>query len=90
MNESITNPAEFGWTCGTEIKVNFEIGKSIKNSLEKELLWAVERVNELHKQVPGPYDDYICDHCSSFTPFASDVIPYPCPTIRAINYFEGE
>jgi len=86
MSESFENPAEFGWRCGTEIKVN----ESIRNSMEKELLWAVERVNELHKEVPGPYDDYICDHCSSFTPFESEVIPYPCPTIRAINYFEGE
>lgn len=80
MSESFENPAESWWTCGTEIKVN-----SIKNSMEKELLWAVERVNELHKQVPGPYDDYICDHCSSFTPFESEVIPYPCPTIKALD-----
>jgi hypothetical protein len=88
MNESFKIPAKLGWTCGTEMKINNKLNNLVL--IEKELLWAVKRVNELHKQVPGPYDDYICDHCSSFTPFASEVIPYPCPTIKAINYFEGE
>ena len=88
MNGSFKIPAKLGWRCGTEMRMNDKLNNLVL--IEKELLWAVERVNELHKQVPGPYDNYICDHCSSFTPFASEVIPYPCPTIRAINYFEGE
>jgi hypothetical protein len=65
-------------------KLEISTNKSFDSTL------AVSRIYDLHKQVPGPYDDYICDHCSSFTPFASEVIPYPCPTVRAINYFEGE
>jgi len=81
MSESFESPAEFGWKCGTEMKMTF----NYTESMEKELLCAVERVNELHKQVPGPYDDYICDHCSRFTPFASEVIPYPCPTVKALE-----
>lgn len=44
-----------------------------------------ERVQELHKQILGPYDNYICEHCSRLTVFASDVIPYPCPTIKALD-----
>jgi len=81
MSESFEIPAEFGWRCGTEIKMTFDYTKS----MEKELLWAIERVNELHKKIPGPYDDYVCDHCSRLTVFASDVIPYPCPTIQALE-----
>jgi hypothetical protein len=69
MNESFEIPANFDWLASVAV----------------ELVDAVDRVKELHKQVPGPYDDYICDHCSSFTPFASEVIPYPCPTIKTIE-----
>jgi hypothetical protein len=43
------------------------------------------QVKELHKQIQGPYDNYICEHCSRLTVFASDVIPYPCPTIKALD-----
>jgi len=88
MNESFKIPAEFGWRCGTEMRMNDKLNNLVL--IEKELLWALERVNELHKQVPGPYDNYICDHCSSFRLDPADIIPYPCPTVRAINYFEGE
>jgi hypothetical protein len=44
-----------------------------------------KRVQELHKQIQGPYDNYVCEYCSCLTVFASDVIPYPCPTIKALD-----
>ena len=83
MNESFEIPAEFGWRCGTEMRMNDKLNNLVL--IEKELLWALERVRELHKQVPGPYDDYVCDHCTDL--YGDDAIPYPCPTIKAI---EGE
>jgi len=64
-----------------EIPANFDWLASIA----LELVDAVNRVNELHKQVPGPYDDYICDHCSRFRLDPADVVPYPCPTINALE-----
>lgn len=92
MSESFEIPAESGWRCGNEVRMNFEVIEINEEEVrEKHLgfdaILAIGRVYDLHKAVPGPYDDYICDHCSSFTPFESEVIPYPCPTIRAI---EGE
>ena len=46
---------------------------------------ATQVVKQLHKQIVGPYDNYVCDHCSRLTVFESDVIPYPCPTIQALE-----
>ena len=46
---------------------------------------ALSRVYDLHKPVVGPYDKYICEHCSSFA--SRYFINYPCYTIVAI---EGE
>jgi hypothetical protein len=81
MSESFEIPADFGWTCGTEMNIKIE-GKDLV-LVEVELLDAINRVKELHKQVPGPYDDYICDHCTDL--YGDDAIPYPCPTIKAIE-----
>jgi len=70
MNDnSLETPANFGWLA----------------SIALELVDAVNRVRELHKQVPGPYDDYICDHCTNLYGYDDDVIPYPCPTIKSIE-----
>jgi len=82
MSESFKIPAEFGWRCGTEIKMTNIIHTS-ENSFDSTL--AVGRVYELHKKIVGPYDNYVCDHCSRLTVFASDVIPYPCPTVKALE-----
>ena len=45
-----------------------------------------ERIYGLHKEILGPYDNYICEHCSYLYGDSADVIPYPCPTIDA---YEG-
>lgn len=92
MSESFEVPAESGWRCGNEMKMNFEVieineEEVRKNHLGFDAILAIGRVYDLHKAVPGPYDDYICDHCTDLYIGSDDVIPYPCPTIRAI---EGE
>ena len=80
MNESIKNPAESWWTCGTEIST-----KLYQQSMERELLVAVDRVNELHKRIVGPYDNYVCDHCTDLYGDEDAYIEYPCPTIKALD-----
>jgi len=80
--EFFESPAKL-WRCGTEMRMNDKLNNLVL--IEKELLWAVERINELHKRIVGPYDDYVCDHCTDLYGDSADVVPYPCPTIKALE-----
>lgn len=42
------------------------------------------RITELHKYVSGPYDSYVCAHCSSLIEDPEGVIEYPCPTVKVL------
>ena len=43
---------------------------------------AVERVKELHDKIQGPYDNYVCSHCTIDEYIYAE---YPCPTIEALE-----
>lgn len=45
----------------------------------------IDLVLSLHKQIVGPYDNYICDHCTDLYGDTADVIPYPCPTLKLLG-----
>lgn len=40
-----------------------------------------DAVDRLHEKINGPYDNYICKHCSVDEYL---VVDYPCPTIKAL------
>lgn len=43
---------------------------------------AIKRVKELHVEVPGAFDDSMCQHCY----IDEDMyFQYPCPTIQALE-----
>ena len=48
------------------------------NGFEK----AKEAILELHKEVSGPYDDTMCEHC-----FVDEYryYEYPCPTVKLLG-----
>ena len=46
---------------------------------------AILRVREIHKSVPGPYDNLVCDACSHMNIHVDFYTSYPCPTIQALD-----
>ena len=42
---------------------------------------AIRRVRKLHKSEDGNF----CDHCEYGDVFGYDLVPYPCPTIKALD-----
>ena len=56
----------------------------IRNKINKieELEATLQRVRELHKQVQGPHDNYMCEHCY-YDEYR--FYEYPCPTIKALD-----
>lgn len=55
------------------------------------LVTSIQRVRNLHVPVNGPYDNTICEHCTTITlierPDAPEYafILYPCPTVNALD-----
>ena len=73
-----------GMTLGDHSKAICTIcGADLSKPNHKELLAAIERVRELHKEDNTGY----CELCTAIaTPDGSDYLSkYPCPTIKALD-----
>lgn len=49
----------------------------------------INRLQDLHKPIVGPADNYVCDHCTDLYGDTADFIPYPCPTIKILEGEQG-
>jgi len=47
---------------------------------------AIQRVRDLHKEVNGPFDDFMCDHCYVDE---NRYYGWPCPTLLALDGERG-
>lgn len=54
-------------------------------SRQQEAQTIFRMISVLHEKVVGPYDDYICNHCSILVGEEFVDAPYPCPTIRLFD-----
>lgn len=45
----------------------------------------IDRLREVHRPVPGPYDNLVCDHCSHMSIHPDFHHDYPCRTIRIVE-----
>jgi len=74
---------EFKWSS-VDLLAEFEFQNS------DDFIAGIERVLELHRPIVGPYDQYVCEHCTRIYNDIVEDVPYPCRTIKALGAFKDE